>query len=349
MNKLVAIEHEEPAKSSFMTDSKPKKASQKNVAPHTSCCRIEWGVPLPVWNNLFEKLPQPNLLQSPIYGRVQSVLNHQKQNLGIIYIDDHQAGLIQTLEAGILKNMIHAIIIDRGPLWFKGYGKPDHIDGALKALRETYPKRMGRKIRFIPEIENTKRNLDILTSHGFKPRPVAGYQTVWLDLDASEEQLRKNLKSGWRGSLRKAEKQNMQIEWDTDGKLLPWFVEHYKTDKEQKKYPGASPKLLLALGKAYLTGKNTLIGRATLDGQALAGVLLLCHGNSATYQAGWTTPTGRDRCAHNLLLWNALGVLKERATRYVDLGGVNEDNAKGVKSFKEGMGGKTVETIPLCN
>ena len=349
MNKLVAIEHEGLAKSSLMRDSKPKTSIENNAAQYSTECRIEWDVPLPVWNGLFEAIPKSNMLQSPIYGRVQSVLNQQKQNLGIIYIDNRQAGLIQTLEAGICNNMIHGIIIDRGPLWFDGFGKHDHIKQILYVLSKTYPKRLGRKIRFIPEIENTKPNRDILISHGFKPRPVPGYQTVWLDLDLDGQQLRKNLKSGWRGSLRKAEKQNIEIEWNTDGKLLPWFVEHYKTDKEQKKYPGASPKMLLALGKAYLAGKNTLIGRATLDGQALAGVLLFCHGKSATYQAGWTTPAGREKCAHNLLLWNALRVLSERTIRHVDLGGVNEDNAKGVKSFKEGMGGITIETIPLCN
>ena len=37
--------------------------------------------------------------------------------------------------------------------------------------------------------------------------------------------------------------------------------------------------------------------------------------------------------------------LKEKGYRDLDLGGVNDGDAKGVKLFKEGMGGTTVTLI----
>ena len=71
----------------------------------------------------------------------------------------------------------------------------------------------------------------------------------------------------------------------------------------------------------------------------LAGIVLIRHGASATYYAGWTSPEGRRLKAHNLLLWRGIGALREAGTDWLDLGGV-DPAVPGVARFKLGLGGE---------
>lgn len=58
---------------------------------------------------------------------------NKKRGGGLIEIDGKEAGLVQMFEAGILWNAIHGIIIDRGPLWFEGFGNAMHIKRFTKS------------------------------------------------------------------------------------------------------------------------------------------------------------------------------------------------------------------------
>jgi lipid II:glycine glycyltransferase (peptidoglycan interpeptide bridge formation enzyme) len=66
---------------------------------------------------------------------------------------------------------------------------------------------------------------------------------------------------------------------------------------------------------------------------------------SATYQAGWASVAGKKNSAHNVLLWQACQILRKEGIKDLDLGGVNEEGAAGVKVFKEGMGGELVQYV----
>ncbi|MBK19113.1 MAG: hypothetical protein CMM52_09805 [Rhodospirillaceae bacterium] len=72
----------------------------------------------------------------------------------------------------------------------------------------------------------------------------------------------------------------------------------------------------------------------------IASILLIRHGRSATYYTSWTTTQGRNRKAHNVLLWKGIEELKKQNVRWLDLGGLNTDSASGVARFKLGMGGE---------
>jgi len=299
-------------------------------------CTINWNMlSFPEWEQRFKRVQRSTLLQSYPYAQSMAEMQSQKPRWGVIMIDNQEAGLVQITEAGILKNLIHAVILDRGPLWFKEFGTDAHITAFFTEFNRKFPSRMGRKRRIIPET-----HID-LTPLGY--RDAGGiYETIWLDVTKPQDDLRAELKKNWRGTLIKAEKRGLTLEWDSKGDHLAWLLQSYAVDKETKGYDGPSVKLLRTLAKYHLPRGEVLIGRALLDGKAVAGILILCHGSGATYQIGFTSPQGRDNGAHHILLWQALGVLKFKQIKDFDLGGINDDSAKAVKTFKQGMGGETV-------
>ena len=85
---------------------------------------------------------------------------------------------------------------------------------------------------------------------------------------------------------------------------------------------------------------NCYVFQALLDGQAVAGILIVRHGTSCTYQIGWNSPTGRKVYANNLLLWNAVLEMKQHNCFWFDMGGIDENTTPGIVKFKRGLGGK---------
>ena len=303
-------------------------------------CNIEWNtLPATQWCELLDTIDCGNLLQSQEYNNAQRQLNQQKQRLGLIKIKGQAAGLVQVLEAGILANFVHAVIIDRGPLWFEGFGSLEDFEGFVKELNGQFPRRLGRRRRFIPEIEDSPQVREILARNGFRHVAQSAYQTIRLDLNQSLEELRAGLKKNWRGALKKAEKAGLDIEWDEQGQHLPWLLKAYALDKQKRGYDGPDPKRMQIIAQEFVKTDNLIIGRALINNKPIAAILVPCHGRGATYQIGWSSQTGRQTCAHYLLLWQLLRKLKNKGIIDLDLGGVNDETAKGVKSFKSGMGG----------
>ena len=79
--------------------------------------------------------------------------------------------------------------------------------------------------------------------------------------------------------------------------------------------------------------------RAHAETEAVAGILLVRHGDAATYLIGWNGDEGRKRKANNRLLWEAVGELSRRGVRWFDLGGIDERLTPGIAAFKRGMNG----------
>lgn len=303
-------------------------------------CRLIWNtLSLAEWDARFAKISRSSLLQSYDYGMAMRKFRGQTPRWAVIEIQGREAGLLQLLEIRILNGLIHLVILDRGPLWHGGYGTPEHWGLFLEAFHKEFPRRPGRFIRFIPETPAGAEIHNLLTEHGFKKRRSQPYQTLWLSLEKPEEEMFSALDKNWRTAVRKGEKSNLAVTWSGDADDVPLFLTHYHFDKKQRKYPGPPVSLLKAMTKYAIPRGHMLIGTARQNSETCAAVMLFLHGAGATYQAGWTTEQGRKTGAHNLLLWEAVKTLKAKGIKDFDLGGINEHSAKGVKKFKEGLGG----------
>lgn len=299
---------------------------------------------LATWSGHFNPLRRSTLLQCYDYARAVAPIYGQKPRWGLIRIDGKEAGLVQMMEAKFLG--LHALTIDRGPLWFSGFGGVAHIRAVFDELNHQFPRRFGRRRRVIPEITESPTVAGLLRQAGFE-KTGPQYTTLWLDLTRSEEDLRAGLKGNWRNHLNGAEKGPLSVVWDDPAGYLPWLVQTYQADQIMRGYPGPKPRIMTALGKTFAQGGQLLIGRAMLDNRAVAAILILCHGCAATYQIGWSDETGRKHGGHYRLLWSALAQLKSQGITDFDLGGINDDSATGVSAFKDGMGGTRVTLTGL--
>ena len=292
------------------------------------------------WQVRFASIKRSNILQSYEYAIASAKTNRQSARWGLIVIDGQEAGLVQILESSLLWGALHGVILDRGPLWFDSFGSAVHISEFFKEFHNQFPRRFGRKRRILPEINDGNAVRGILQQTGLRRiEDQTGYQSLWWDLNIDDETARGALKRNWRNKVNKAELTDLVIEWDDECKFYPWLRQHYVLDKAARGYNGVSPKLLDNLATVSTSKPITLVGKVSLNGEDIAGILILLHGQSATYQIGWSSDAGRNVNAHNLLLWQARQELQKRGIKDFDLGGINdEDSASGLTKFKIGTG-----------
>ena len=312
-------------------------------------CTIDWSpVPLADWDELFRSIRRSSLLQHFPYAQANRAVNQSSARHGIIKINGLSAGLMQLAEVGIMNNLVHAISLDRGPLWFEGFGTAEHATSFFLNFAKHFPQRIGRKVRLLPELVDTECNRAAVEKSGYsRNTDFESYQTIWLDLTEPETKLRTNLNGKWRNILSKSERSSLCVAEDWTGATAPFFIEAYRADQLAKGYSGPSTKLLLELLKFMVPRQEALILNATNEDQVVAAILVLLHGSSATYQVGWTTEIGRKLGAHHQLLWETMLRLKSKSITDFDLGGISDSGAPGVTKFKQGLGGKKSTLVGL--
>jgi lipid II:glycine glycyltransferase (peptidoglycan interpeptide bridge formation enzyme) len=223
----------------------------------------------------------------------------------------------------------------RGPVWC-GEIDPRTRRSLLRRMQREFPLRRPRLVLFSPDdIDPQAAGVDGMH------RVMTGYATVLLDLGQGVDALRASMDGKWRNRLAASEAAGLKVvrvgvkqaqyQWLIDRELVQQRSRGYKT------LPSAFiPAYQAAHGDALLTL------RVDRGRDPAAAMLFLRHGAAATYHVGWSAPESRLPGAHNLLLWNAMRILKDEGVRILDLGGVNTARSAGVARFKIGTGGRVV-------
>ena len=303
------------------------------------------------WGRLLDKVARVPLTQTFEYGVAMSRCERLLPRLGIIKLSGKTLGVVQVLERRIL-GFIHVVQIHRGPLWLGA-----EPDGAVQqaffaALRREFPRALTRWVSLMPELMAGHENEALVARSGFRKSGGKGYETIWLDLARSEQDLRRSLAGNWRNHLSGAERGPLIVDVSTEGRELPWLALRCAADQKARHYRGPSAQLAVRLRNVFYKQGGVLLLRAMLppeeagdEPEIVAGILVLRHHKSATWLIGWSDAVGRHHHAHTLLLWHAVLRLRALGTRWFDLGGINPEHAPGVTCFKRGLGGEEVALV----
>lgn len=306
---------------------------------------IDWdSLSVRDWYDVYVRLPRTNIVQSYAYAKAIRQIHFQNTSFGAIHNTARDIiGLVQMQNLSSFG--FKRTFIDRGPLWLAP--NPEADQNFWSVIARQYPARFLHKRRFIPEIESTPDAQTMFDNLEFK-KTGEGYQTIWLDLTPPLEDIKNGFDKKWRNSLHRAQRENLNIQIDTDAQMLGPLLKNYMLDRAQKKYAGASPKFIRAMEGYKSEHDNSFIVSACDDtGIPIAMMYFWRHGPSATYQIGWANDLGRKTSAHYAMMWRAIEHLKSMGVRNLDLGGINPDTAPGMTKFKSGLGGHKFETAGI--
>ena len=283
------------------------------------------------WQRAIARAPFVPLQQSWGYGSAAKDLGAKVTRLGIYDDDGERLIAIAQLTHKKIAKLVALSLCMRGPLWL----------GDVSEAQKTQAYRALRKHRFyslwMPESPDDK------ALHAAKAKRVmTGYHTVMLDLSQELDSLRAKLDGKWRNRLVAAEGEKISIKRLTQAADYRFVLKAETVQSSAKHYAALSPAFV-PLYQMQLGDKAVLALEARSNHTPIAAIICLLHDGCATYHIGWSNAEGKQRSAHNLLLWRAMTALKARGVRWLDLGGVNtEAEGAGIARFKIGTGGQVV-------
>lgn len=236
----------------------------------------------------------------------------------------------------VLNQMADTVVLRR-KLW-------NRLDVAMINRAEIYaPQRLlqvlqEQGLRRTPVVISPERPVPDLAHFGALPLMGPAYRAT-LPLPESARERRAALHQKWRNRLHHAEHQTLRITRQSmPRKGDHWLLQADARQQRSRGYQGWPADLTLAYVREN-PGKAKLF--QAFDGnEAVAGMLILRHGDRATYHISHTTERGKRLSAHNLLMWEVMGYLAARGCQDLDLGIINTEDAAGLARFKLGTGAR---------
>jgi lipid II:glycine glycyltransferase (peptidoglycan interpeptide bridge formation enzyme) len=290
-----------------------------------------------------EHVGRSNLLQSWAYGEAKAAHGHWRVRRGIFYSGDEPIALVQVLQKRVA-GLLRIARINRGPLFLRPL-LPQEERAVWGELARFGNLRRGRVLSVAPELSLSGPSLVLLEDLGFRQFSPRAWESVWVDLGPGLDALRGQLDGKWRNMLTFSERAALKLDIRSDDQPFDWMIARYRELMQEKDFRGPSTELLLLLRKSLGEEDPLLVLRAVHETEPVAGICLARHGAAATYLLGWNGPKGRSLRANQYLLWQALMHLKQCGVRWLDLGGIDEENTPGIAAFKLGLNGERYELV----
>jgi len=203
-------------------------------------------------------------------------------------------------------------------------------------------------IKIEPYITNSEfiiHNSELLRK---SPHPLFPDWTIILDLDKSEDELLKNMKSKTRYNIRLAQKKGVVVKEESNKKGFEIFCRLYFETCKRQNYKGHNPlyhKIIWETLKKDLAH----IVIAYHQNTPLAAYELFLFNNTFYYPYGGTSEEMRNLMASNIIMWEAIRLGKNLGADKFDMWGslppIYPQNHPwaGFTRFKEGYSGRFIQ------
>ncbi len=172
----------------------------------------------------------------------------------------------------------------------------------------------------------------------FAPKQVATLRI----LSGFDAQL-SNAKQKWRNAARQGLRKKLLVSHENlSFEKHSWIFQMDRKMQRKKGYRSPHPILTRCFNQ--VNSGHVLVSQTWQGNEAIAAMIFLRHGSSATYHLGWTSERGRNARAHHVMLLKATLELYKNGVAQIDLGIYDPANSPGLARFKRGTGG-TITTL----
>lgn len=286
------------------------------------------------WNIHLLRAGKSSLVQSWAFGEAKKYTENWNVKRCVIYKNSDVLAIFQILTKKMLSFNVSRL--NRGPLWVKQDLDIDEVTEVFRLIRKEFAIWKFKFLFFAPNLISTDVNLKLLNSSGFRNWKRNKWHSGWIDLSLSDDELRKKLNSKWRNQLNVASRTlNFRVSFSMHD--FNFLMDKYQQLMLSKEFKGVSIRLIRTLYQMDVNNSIIFNFVAYIDEETIASILVARHGNACTYLVGWNGDEGRKFHANNLLLWQAVLVMKNSGCLWFDIGGLDEVNTPGITKFKRGM------------
>jgi hypothetical protein len=191
-------------------------------------------------------------------------------------------------------------------------------------------------LRRTPVILSPETPTPELARHGAVPL-MGPASVARLNLAPCPNARRAALHQKWRNRLRHGESQSLRLTRQN----MPVDPTHWLFAADQAKQTERGYRswpVGLTLAYAQANPGTAKLFQAFEGKEPVAAILVLRHGQHATYHLSHSSDRGKQLSAHNLLMWEAMSWLSAQGCKTLDLGVINTEDAPGLARFKLGTG-----------
>lgn len=230
-------------------------------------------------------------------------------------------------------------LVSRGPVWSPGLGLAERF-GATRKLIADLRKTHAVVIATPDPVagNGAQPAFDPLCGAGLLPL-VTPMTVARLDLTGGQAERRRRLHGKWRNRLVRSGGSDLWVEV-TEMPADPehWLLLAEASQARSRGYRRLPPAFAAAWAGANRNAAPLFV--AWRETQAVAAMLFLRHGESASYHIGWSNAEGRSAGAHNLLMWYAIEWLSANGHSVLELDLIDTISSPGLARFKLGTGAK---------
>lgn len=302
----------------------------------------------PLWDNFVTKHDEANFLHSWQWGEFQATRGRTILRRGV-YIDNELIGVytghIEPARRGKHIEIAGGPIID--------WQNISAIEALFADIKQQAKLEKVVFVRIRPQLEDSSDNRAVFAKLGLKKAPM--YLSVELagvlDISKPEDEILAGMRQSLRRTIRKAQKNNIDIETSTDPADIGKFYDIQLATAKRHNFVAFSKSFLEKQFAAFANNKNAVLYTAKHDGEILAQNFMIFYGNEASYHYGVSTELGTKLSSAPLLHLRAMADARERGIkRYNFWGIVEEDDTKhrfyGVSVFKRGFGVSELHYLP---
>lgn len=293
------------------------------------------------WDDFVTSHPEANFLHSWAWGEfhlsrdktlVRRIIKNNADEIVAAY-----EGVVETAKRGKYLAIAGGPILD--------WSDKQLVITTFEDIREQGNKNSCVFVRIRPQLEESKNSENLFASLGLKPAPMylsVEYAGI-LNLNKTEEEILAGASQRLRRALRKAEKNDIQIEVSTDPKDIHEFYEIQLETARRHDFVSFSEDFLTKQFAAFAKENEAKLYTAKHEGQILAQNFMLFYGNEASYHYGVSTELGTKLSGAPLLHMQAMRDAREQGIKRYNFWGITaEDDTThrfyGVSQFKRGFG-----------
>jgi len=300
------------------------------------------------WDEFVQSHPEANFLHSWQWGEFHLSRGKNVIRRGV-YSDGQLAGVyegvVETARRGKYLAVAGGPIVD--------WSKTDLLEELFDDMKKQATEHSCVFVRVRPQLEKSPQSLVLFRQLGFKKAPI--YLSVEhagiLDLSKTEEEILQGTRERLRRALRKAARNNIQVETSTKSEDIHEFYKIQLQTARRHDFVSFSEDFLVKQFEAFAKTGNATLYTARYDGEILAQNFMIFYGNEASYHYGVSTELGTKLSGAPLLHMQAMRDARERGIgRYNFWGIVDENDTKhryyGVSVFKRGFGVQDLKYTP---
>ncbi len=295
-----------------------------------------------VWERFLADLKPHSFLQSWKWGR-----HYEQTGSKIFRVGVYNAGILVGIALFI---KIHArrgvfLVCPHGPLIADAKDEERALAALVHYCTEIARDEECDFIRFCPISPATEANRTLYRSLGFRDAPIHMHPELsWiLDISKPEEQLLKEMRKTTRYTIKKMEKEGVEITQSTDAAGMEQFWSVYEATFERQQFTPFSKNYLKTEFELYSKDGQAVFFFGAFKGEVVAAAIIIFYNGQAFYHHSGSRAGAGSNVSY-LLQWRVIQEAKRRGCTLYNFWGIAPDDKPnhawtGLSLFKKGFGG----------